>query len=81
MNNVRLWIECNLKPVFSFETTDDEAAEILRKRYAERIAKAITDILNEDEDVVWNDTEFTMRVAFYKPIIKGWLEDSEDSEE
>lgn len=57
---VRLWVECDLEPILSIEAADDEdisitAAKILQRRYAERIANAIADVLNADEDADWHN--------------------------
>lgn len=75
---VRLWVECDLKPILSIDVADDEdisitAAKILQKRYAERIANAIADVLNADEDADWHNKTFQMSVSFHKTVIRPFL--------
>lgn len=73
---VRLWVECDpLEPILNIDVADDEdisitAAKILQKRYAERIANAIADVLNADEDADWHNKTFEMSVSFHKALIK-----------
>lgn len=76
---VRLWVECcDLDPILNIDVADDEdismtAAKILQNRYAERIANAIADVLNEDEDAHWNNKTFEMSVSFHKSVITPLL--------
>ena len=70
MNNVRLFFECEeLSPILPFEATDAEVCKILQDRFAKRVADAIADVLQEDNDVRWHNKEFTMQVSFYTRLI------------
>ena len=69
MNKVRLWIETDVELILSIDIEDAEAALILQERFAARIAQAIGETLQEDDDVVWNNKTFEVSVAFFATLM------------
>lgn len=66
MDKARLWLQCDLYPIFSGETSDKDAADILKERFGQRIAEAIRDVLLGDENVGWNNSVFDIELGFYR---------------